>query len=513
MLSSYLWAGLLGRVAGAVRDGSMKLLLDAVAGALPLLFCVIIIDSVSKYMSEFGCVIAAANIRSDVFKKLLGTPLEKAGDEHSGVKLSYLLNDARIAAEGLDKILRVPMAALFMSIGGMAYIVGIDARIALITVVLAAITFTYSVYFSKRLRVSSDRAQSALAVAGERLKNILDGAVTARIYNMRDMLEERYNEAANEARTAGLRFARDSAILGGINNVQYQLGKRLLVFAAGILLLDGALDLPALVSVSQMAGSVVGVFHVSRILPDVRKTLAGARRIFKLLDTEESVREGNEEIDPESGHNAIEFVNVSFGYNEKALIIENLSFSVNAGELAVIVGESGSGKSTLLRLMQGLLEPSGGKIKIFGTDICDAAAHSLRRNISVVPQDVVLFPGTIADNIGIGCGDASGREIVRAAVDANAHGFIMEMENGYDTLVSERGLSISGGQRQRIAMARAFLRNTPIILLDEATSALDAQNEELLKQSLLSRKGRQTIVVVTHSRSVAEIADRVIYVD
>jgi ATP-binding cassette subfamily B protein len=256
---------------------------------------------------------------------------------------------------------------------------------------------------------------------------------------------------------------------------------------------------------------VVGVFHLSRILPDVRKSLAGARRIFEMLDRKEDVREGNNDIDPGSGNNAIEFIDVSFGYNEKIPLVENLSFSVKPGELAVIVGESGSGKSTLLRLMQGLIEPSGGAVKIFGTDTRDAGAHSLRRNISLVPQDAVLFPGTIAENIGIGCEEASGRQIIQAAIDANAHGFIMEMENGYDTLVFERGLSISGGERQRIAMARAFLRDTPIILLDEATSALDPQNEELFKQSLLSRKGRQTIVAVTHSRSVACIADKVIY--
>lgn len=512
LLATYLGADLSGRVFKAIELNDEKILYDSIPKILPLLLCIIFINAISSYMTECGCLKAIAGIRRHVLSRMLESSLDKTGILHSGIKLSCLLNDAPIAAEGLGKILQVPLTGIFMGLGGMIYVIGVDIRIALIALALGIFTLTYSIFFSRRLRRSGVQAQSALAVAGERLKSLLDGAVTARIYNMRKMLEERYSKAAYDAKNARVRFAFDSALLGGLNNAQYHIGEKLLVFAAGVLLLDGVLDLPALITVSQMAGGVVGVFHISRILPDIQKALAGAGRIFDLLDDAGNTSEGTEDITPSESGKAITVSDVSFCYSERDRLVENLTFSVEAGEMIALAGDSGSGKSTLLRLIQGLLEPQSGKIEVFGTDTRKARPASLRKNISFVPQDVVLFPGTISENILIGCENISRQQILQAAIDANAHDFIIEMENGYETYVSERGLSLSGGQRQRIAMARAFLRNAPIVLLDEASASLDAQNEELFKQSLLRKKGRQTFVIVTHNHSVASIADRIIYV-
>lgn len=510
LLATYLGADLSGKVISAIETRNIKALYDSVEKVLPLLVSIVLIHSISRYLTECGCVAALANIRTRLFSKMLYSSIFTADNEHSGKKLSYLLNDAPVAVNGLGKILQIPLTALFMGAGGLIYVVAADIRIAFVTLAVGIFTLVYSVFFSHRLRRSSDKAQSALAVAGEKLKDLLDGAVTARIYNMRKMLEDRYNDAANDARNAGVRFARDSALLGGLNNAQHHIGEKLLVFTAGIFLLDGVLDLPQLVSISQMAGGVVGVFHISRILPEVQKTLAGAERIFNVIDNFEDECGGSESIDPENGEKAIVLSGVSFCYGERNPLVENISFSVDVGEIIALIGESGSGKSTVLRLILGLLEPQEGNIRIFGTDSRAAKTASLRRIISFVSQDVVLFAGTIKENIAIGCENATNEQIIRAAADANAHEFISELENGYNTYVSERGLSLSGGQRQRISMARAFLRNAPIILFDEASSALDPVNEELFKQSLLSKKGKHTIVVVTHSPSIAGIADRII---
>lgn len=516
LLSTYLASVLLSNVMNAVILKSRQYLYESVLSILPLLFLIILIQAVSKFVSESACIAGVANMRSKLLDTMLEQPLGKEDAEHSGIKLSYLLNDAPMAMEGLGKTLQIPLNALFMGLGGMIYVISVDYRISLIALGLGLFTLSYSVYFSKRLRHSSDLAQSALADAGVKLKNILDGAVTARIYNMRKMLEERYDSAANDAKRAGIAFAFDSAVLGGLNNAQDHIGEKLLVFLAGLLLLNGSFDLPALVRVSQMAGGVVGVFHLSRIMTDVQKCLAAARRISSVLDAPKTEYGDTEEINPKKTDRAISFTDVTYLYPGRVSTVQIPSFTVYAGEMAVLVGGSGCGKSTALRLILGLIPVQSGRVELYGTDVSRISPASLRKQLAVVPQDIVLFPGTIEENVMMGLEDAtkeriSKEKIIQAAIEANAHDFIAGMEKGYDTMVTERGTSLSGGQRQRIALARAFLRNTPIILLDEATSALDPQNEALFREALLRKKGKQTLVVVTHNRAIADIADRVIY--
>ena len=209
----------------------------------------------------------------------------------------------------------------------------------------------------------------------------------------------------------------------------------------------------------------------------------------------------------------IAFEDVSFSYNDKKTVLEHLNLKIAAGKTLALVGPSGGGKTTLCHLIPRFYEASGGRITIDGHDIKDVTLLSLRQNIGIVSQDVFLFAGTIRDNIRYGRIDAKDSEIVEAAKRAEIHDMIMEMENGYDTQVGERGIRLSGGQKQRISIARIFLKNPPVLILDEATSALDSVTEKRIQKAFEELAVGRTTLVIAHRLSTVKNADEIIVID
>ena len=205
----------------------------------------------------------------------------------------------------------------------------------------------------------------------------------------------------------------------------------------------------------------------------------------------------------------IEFKNVTFKYNNNAVVLDDISLTVNEGETLALVGPTGVGKTTFISLVSRFYDPTGGVIEIDGHDIKKVTQSSLRNNISAVLQDVFLFNGTIYDNIKYGCENASYEDVINAAKAANAHEFIMKTENGYDTYIGERGVRLSGGQKQRLSIARAVLRNTPILILDEATAAVDTQTERLIQQSIDKISKNRTTIIIAHRLSTVKNADKI----
>ncbi|MBG0771598.1 MAG: ATP-binding cassette domain-containing protein, partial [Anaerolineaceae bacterium] len=246
----------------------------------------------------------------------------------------------------------------------------------------------------------------------------------------------------------------------------------------------------------------------------VQESLAGFDRIADLLDEEPEVTNTRHPLPlPEPVRGTIQLENVSFSYIEGEPVLENISLDIPASNIVALVGPTGVGKSTLVSLIPRFYEVSSGAIKLDGMDIQDLDINQLRNKISIVLQDVFLFHGTIRDNILFGNPSAKDEEIIHAAQVANAHEFIMEMPNGYDTMIGERGVKLSGGQRQRISIARAVLKDSPILILDEATSSVDTETELLIQQALERLMAGRTTIIIAHRLSTVRNADQIVVLE
>ena len=241
--------------------------------------------------------------------------------------------------------------------------------------------------------------------------------------------------------------------------------------------------------------------------------MAGFKRFKELMETDDSIIEHDNAVEITSAHGNICYHNVSFSYQDGVTVLKNIKLDIQAGQTIAFVGPSGGGKSSLCNLLPRFYEPSAGTITLDGRNIQDITVHSLRRQIGIVQQEVFLFAGTIKENIAYGNSAASEQDIIHAAKRAEIHEDIMQMPDGYNTLVGERGVRLSGGQKQRVAIARTFLKNPPILILDEATSALDTATEIKIQKSFEELARGRTTLVIAHRLSTIRSADRIVVVD
>ena len=266
--------------------------------------------------------------------------------------------------------------------------------------------------------------------------------------------------------------------------------------------------IPFLMYVSYLT---VPIQHLAHMVGQFQGGYAGFCRYYELMQTKPDMEDGEKEAGKLQGE--VEFKNVTFAYGEGENVLENISLKVHPGEYIAVVGHSGVGKTTLCVLISRLYDVTGGTLCIDGCDIRDYNMASLRRQIGVVEQNTYLFAGTVAENIAYGTPDATRETIIEAAKRANAHEFISNLPNGYDTYVGERGVLLSGGQRQRISIARVFLKDPPIVIFDEATSALDAESEREIHRALMTLAENRTTFVIAHRLSTVRGADRTVVLE
>ena len=292
------------------------------------------------------------------------------------------------------------------------------------------------------------------------------------------------------------------------------MGTVIVVGIGGYLAMGGNMNVPDVIAFLMYLGIFYGPLSVlSRLFEDVQIAYAGATRIFEVLDAESDIKDAPDAKVLEKCEGAIEFENVSFYYNAEEPVLENISFAANPGEMIAIVGPTGVGKTTIVSLIERFYDPQGGSIRIDGVDIKELTVESLRSHISMVLQDVFLFNGTIAENIAYSVKNATREQIEEAAKIACADEFIAQMPDGYNTLIGERGVRLSGGQKQRVSIARAVLRNTPILILDEATSSVDMETELQIQQAIENLTGSRTVIVIAHRLSTIISADQILVLD
>ncbi len=283
------------------------------------------------------------------------------------------------------------------------------------------------------------------------------------------------------------------------------------VVVGAIFMIKGEITTQDLVAYLLFIQSLLtSVRRIVEFIEQFQKGTTGIERFLEIMEVPVGIEDKKDAVELKDISGEISFRKVTFSYGEGGIVLQNFNLDIKAGENVALVGPSGAGKTTICNLIPRFYEPEDGSIFVDGTDVSEVTLKSLRSNIGIVQQDVYLFSGTIAENIVYGKKDATAEEIRNAAKAAGAHDFIMQLKDGYDTYVGERGVKLSGGQKQRISIARLFLKNPPVILLDEATSALDNESERIVQKSLEKLSEGRTTITIAHRLTTIKNADRII---
>jgi subfamily B ATP-binding cassette protein MsbA len=480
---------------------------------IPILFLLKFIFSYAlAYLLNYLTQKSIQQLREDLFRHLHALSMDFYWRSKSGDVLSRMTNDMMRLEDGIKN---VPLYAVRDSgtvvvlMAAMFYIHWRFALLALLTLPMAGISLSI---LGKKLRSASRRSQEIMGDIYQKFHESLQGVLVIKAFNYEESAIGKFIVENDSFFQQIMRYNRANALSGPLMEFLGSLVLSALVYAGGREVISTAMTPGDFFTfIGSFFAAYMPLKNILQLTPTLQMGLASADRIFAILDEQPSVREKRSAAVLGSVSNGIEFRNVSFTYPERdQSAIKNIDLNIRQGEVLAIAGPSGSGKTTFVHLMLRLFDPTQGGIFIDGVDLRDFTFSSLRGHIGLVTQDTVLFNDTIAANIAVGRDGASREEIRSALRAADALDFVEKMPHGLDTPLGERGLKLSGGQRQRIAIARAVLKNPPILILDEATSNLDAESEHAVQQSLERLFPGRTVILIAHRLVTLQNASRVV---
>lgn len=454
-----------------------------------------------------------ASLRSRLFSTIVSLPLSILTARRVGELSSRLSSDLTQIQETFSfSFLQLLRQGVFL-IGSIAIIVSKSLQLTIPILIGLPVIVGIALLIGRRIRALSTSTQDALARTSTIVEETLQSIQAVKSYVQERYETSRYDEALQENVRLAVKGARIRAIFVTFIIFTMFGGIAAVILYGANLVSTGSVTMGELLSFLMYAmfvGGALGSF--AELFGQIQKSLGSSVRIRELMEAD-TERLGADA--PDVNLSSVSLHDVSFAYPERAdlSVINGISLDVPEGARVAFVGESGAGKSTTAALIQRLYEPTSGHITYDAHPSTDLTLAQVRRNIGIVPQDIVLFGGTIADNIRYGRPDATHDDIVKAARDANALEFIERFPEGFDALVGERGIKLSGGQRQRIAIARALLKNPPILILDEATSSLDAESEHLIQQALERLMENRTTIIIAHRLSTVRTCDHIFVFD
>lgn len=453
-----------------------------------------------------------ADVRQQLFMHIVRLPIRFHDANSSGRLVARVISDVNEMANAIPSVLKdiFQQGLTFVALLGVAFYQ--NWKLASIVIVVLPFSGLVLMRVGKRIRKLSKRGQESIGRMASVLKEAFSGIKIVKAYGQEGKELERFSLTNAAYRSAKVKSSQTSAMASPLLEVIGVCGVIVIIWFGGGLVIDGGMKPGEFFSfLTAMFMAYAPIRKMSGANESVQRALAGAQRVFSVLDLDSELAkdEGKATLQPIT--HTLEFANVTFFYeeaNEPAL--KNLDLVIRAGEVVAFVGASGSGKSTLVSLVPRFYRPAEGTVRIDGVDIRTVDRASLRRQIGIVSQETVLFDDSIRNNIAYGRPDASEDAIIAASQAAFAWEFIDRLPNGLKTLIGENGLKLSGGQRQRLAIARAILRDPPILILDEATSALDSESEKLVQQALANLMKGRTTLVIAHRLSTVQHADRIV---
>lgn len=458
-------------------------------------------------IAEYG----SADLRRQAAYSLLDMPVPRLDAIHTGDHLSRLTNDISVVTSYLTHYLFLLFMLPLLALASLIYMAYINWQMILATVALMPLLIWLTAKASKAIGLLSKQLQGDLANVNNVTQDSLGGAEVVKAYNLQPEMERRFDTELDGVIGKGIALARRKVNLR-ITSIMAGFFPFLLPLTlGGWFAIEGRISVGELLAFIMLLNQLTfPLSQMPMVIGEHQRAMGALERIHQLIDEPPERTDGQAYADRANVVLAVE--NVAFGYDESP-VLNGLSFTLKQGETVALVGPSGAGKTTVFKLLTGFYRPQQGQILLFGQPLAKWQLAAARKQMALVAQDTFLFPGTVAENIGLGRPDATREQIIAAARQANAHEFISQLPDGYDHLVGERGINLSGGQRQRIAIARAVLLDAPLLLLDEATSALDTQSERLVQEALDAMAANRTTLVIAHRLSTIRSADRVLVLD
>ncbi len=493
-------------------EALVKLDLDAFRGYTLLLIVSLVSISLATFGERFFVGRFAESAVRDLRQKLVGKinllPISYLEQKHTGDFLSRFTNDLHLVSDFLSYQLPSLVFLPLMGLAALSYMMILSFELTLSVIIVIPLLGVLVSKVATPLQRWSAILQSSLADINTEVQDSVAGNQLIKAFNLQTVKEEQFREKLKQVIRNSLLLVRQRSLMMGVSHFSGLIPFFICFGVGGYLATTGAMTLGAFVAFINLLNNVANPLNVlPHLLGQYHTAMAGYARIRELLQEEEE-KEAGEEFSPRS-EDVIEFQDVSFRYGETD-ICSHLTFSVKRGETIALVGPSGGGKSTVLKLIAGFYEPSEGVIRVFDYPLRDWKKKSLRKHISMVFQDTYLYPTTILENLSYGAQGATFDEVIAACKKTQAHPFIIEQTQGYQTIVGERGSTLSGGQRQRIAIARALLADSTILLLDEPTSNLDSESEKEIQDALEPLLREKTSILIAHRPSTIQHANRIL---
>ena len=454
------------------------------------------------------------DIRKAVFEKLQRLSLSFYDKNKTGTIMSYVTNDVNALQSAMVENVVEMVTESVILIASIVMMIYLDWKLFLVTFSTFPIVLLFIDQFGKRIRKSGSRIQEVTADITSVLQETVSSARVIKSFVREDYEINRFDKENLNNFRANMKYAQLSATLTPTIEFVAAVGVTIILWYGGNSVINGSITAGSLVAFLTYAVNISNpIKRLSRVIGNIQKALAAAQRVFDVLDLPETIKNTPDAkaLPPVKGK--VRFDHVSFSYDPGEEVLSDVSFDVKPGEMVAFVGPSGAGKSTVASLLPRFYDVNDGSISIDGTDIRGVTLNSLREQVGIVPQETILFNGSVYDNILYGRLDATKEEVEAAAKAANAHNFIMELPDGYNTMLGDRGVNISGGQRQRISIARAILKNPQILILDEATSALDTESERVVQEALDRLMVGRTSFVIAHRLSTIKNADKIMVLE
>ena len=498
-----------------IAEGQMQYIYWVPPAVLLVAFLQGLFGFIETYTIKYVGASAIRDLRNQLFSHLQKQPLMYFQSQSSGVLIGRLINDIAIVEHAISQTFQ-SLISRVVTVISLAIVILLQAFwLALIALCIISLIVVPVSILSRKIRKSSRGGQEAIGDLVSVISESIQGAKIVQSFNLEDYQVKRFVDTNNNFFKNTIKAVSAEAVLSPILAMISASGIACVIWVAGSMLIKHEMTPGALTSfIVALLTLYSPIKNIGRINGTIQPAMAAATRIFEVFDQVPDIRNCDQAIKLQPGAHRIKFENVFFQYpaNEN-MVLRDISLDIAPGKLVALVGLSGSGKSTMANLIPRFFDVTAGSILVDGINVKEIDMASLRSEIAVVTQDNFLFNTTIYENILLGCTTATKEAVISAAKSAYCHDFIMELPDQYETQIGERGVRLSGGQQQRLAIARAFLKDAPVLILDEATSSLDNESEAMVQEALNNLMKGRTVVVIAHRLSTVRHADQILVLE